>query len=429
MTASNFDAGQILGSRENQEDSYDMVRDTGSGRPALVIVADGMGGHAAGDVASKTATRAFVRHFAGGGDGQSTPERLLAAVHAANDAILDRVDSDPALEGMGTTLVAVSLQTDGCYYASVGDSLLFAMGAGGLRRINADHSMRGILQEQVRRGELSAEHVDRHPQRNQLLSALGDEQLEMIDCPAAPIALGPGELLLIASDGIETLSQQEIAGIIVEKRGNPKASVDALLRAIEQRGNPRQDNCTIAIWAPIPARARARARRAPFNYRTIGIAAFALLLLATLSAFLIQSLPSYLMGAPSAKQPATAPRPADPPPAATAPQGDGSGEIGTDDVGLTEERLPGQDDDVVEEPFADEPRPHAVTAPTAAPAPERASSPPQRKKKPPPTTRAAPPAGNAAIDQPAPAPTPTGGNKRTAAEAPVEQRPAAPPQP
>ena len=250
MAKTAFHVAQIIGSRKRQEDDFGVVWDEDAKAVRLLVVADGMGGHAGGNTASRLATQGFIEAFGRADPGCPVPERLRAAALAANTALLDRIEAEPALEGMGTTIVAIAREPDGYYYLSVGDSLLFVLGRNGLRRINADHSMRSVLLKQVEKGELRAEAVDRHPQRNQLLSALGDEELELVDCPDAPITLAKGDLLLVASDGIETLPEDRITAILREHAGAPKQAVDALLAAVEAEARPKQDNCTVAVWSP-----------------------------------------------------------------------------------------------------------------------------------------------------------------------------------
>jgi serine/threonine protein phosphatase PrpC len=255
---------QSQGARRNQEDSFKIVP-LAEEQSYLVLVADGMGGEAGGSIASKTAVDTFAAAFQAGRQEPDMPRRLRLALEAANQALLDIVEERPELEGMGTTLVAVATGPFGAYYASVGDSLLWQVSGRSLKRINADHSMRGALAEMVGRGEMRAETAARHPQRNQLRSALGQEDLDLIDCPDEPIALGRAPMLLIATDGIETLTEKAIHDIILDGRGDPQRTAHDLLAAIAEREEPRQDNVTICIWQPkaVAAAAAAAGRKRP----------------------------------------------------------------------------------------------------------------------------------------------------------------------
>ena len=140
----------------------------------LFAVADGMGGHQGGEVASDTALRTLGQAFV-----ESTTEGLLDAAHDANDAVLERAAGDPDLRGMGTTLVAIAPMEDSeaIAWVNVGDSRLYLLRDGDLTQISEDHS---LVQEAVRAGDLSPEEAQTHPQRNIVTRALGiDPDIEI----------------------------------------------------------------------------------------------------------------------------------------------------------------------------------------------------------------------------------------------------------
>ncbi|MYK88913.1 MAG: SpoIIE family protein phosphatase, partial [Acidobacteria bacterium] len=133
--------GQLIGAREAQEDEFGFIDGSTldpDGRHPVVIVADGMGGHAGGEMAGRLAVRAFVDAY--GLDG-APADRLGAALDAANRSIDDAVRENLSLDGMGATLVAATVTTDGLEWISVGDSPLYLYRAGRLKRLNEDHSM------------------------------------------------------------------------------------------------------------------------------------------------------------------------------------------------------------------------------------------------------------------------------------------------
>ena len=133
--------GQLLGRRELQEDELGFIDgptlDPGSQHP-VVIVADGMGGHASGELASRLAVRAFIEAY--GTEGRPA-DQLRAALDRANQAIDDAIRDNLSLDGMGTTLVAAAVTADGLEWISVGDSPLYLCRGGRLKRLNEDHSM------------------------------------------------------------------------------------------------------------------------------------------------------------------------------------------------------------------------------------------------------------------------------------------------
>ena len=243
--------GQILGSRQTQEDDLGFIDSSvldPDGHHPVAVVADGMGGHASGDVASRLAVRAFVEAY--GVQGRPA-ERLRGSLRHANEALAGAIRADRSLDGMGSTLVAAALSSGGLEWISVGDSRLYLARDGRIKRLNADHSMAPVI----------AAIRDIDPQAanglnpNELRSALVGGDIARIDASALPETLLPRDIVLLASDGLGTLDDGEIARIVGASRdGGPEAVSDALLAAVESRAAPRQDNVTVALLeAPAPA--------------------------------------------------------------------------------------------------------------------------------------------------------------------------------
>ncbi len=236
--------GQSLGKRERQEDDLGHIDgDTldPEGNHSVVLVADGMGGHAAGEVASRAAVRGFVQAY---GTRGPAPNRLRSALDRANAAIAEERDRDRALFGMGTTLVAAAVTEQGLHWISVGDSPLYLFRAGRLERLNEDHSMRPVIARLLEEDPEAASNYS----PNQLLSALMGGHIEKTDAPATPRRLEAGDIVLVATDGLETLDEEETEALIAEHRGGgPDAVRDALLRAVEAKDHPRQDNTSLFV--------------------------------------------------------------------------------------------------------------------------------------------------------------------------------------
>ena len=201
---------QIAGARGYQEDDY---RTAGfpdgdpDGCDLLLVLADGMGGHRGGARASRLAVSTFVDTFRHAGGGVAA--RLRASLEAANAEVGRGAAEDAACAGMGCTLVACVVTDDGAaHWISVGDSPLWRLrgGAdeedGAIDRLNADHSMRPVLEELVRLGRLAPDEAEG---AHQLRSALTGEELTLVDESAPPVRLGAGDRVLLASDGLETL--------------------------------------------------------------------------------------------------------------------------------------------------------------------------------------------------------------------------------
>ena len=243
------DEGMAQGSRSRQEDDYgvfELPPQLEAGE-LLLVLADGMGGEQAGALASALAVRGFIEAY----DtipSTTVPERLERTLHHVNGRLALEVTTDPDnLRGMGCTLLAVVLAEEGLYWISVGDSPLWLWRRGRLRRLNQDHAYRSILADQVSAGEMSVEEAACHPDRNALISAVTGEDLELVDVSRQPLALKPNDQILLASDGILTLSEREIAAVLKVARTHPSPCL-SLLAAVGAHQNPQQDNTTV-LWA------------------------------------------------------------------------------------------------------------------------------------------------------------------------------------
>jgi PPM family protein phosphatase len=248
-----FAGRQSVGKRSQQEDTYafsEIPARPGAAPGLLLVVADGMGGHSAGNVGSEMAVRTFVSVFHRGG--ATMGERFTRALQAANRAIAMAAEADPEhLEGMGTTLLAVAVTPLGLEWISVGDSPLYLLRRGKLRRINADHSFRPVLHEQVVAGELTEAQAATSPLRHRLRTAVTGEEIPLIDLARAPLPLLEGDIVLAGSDGLHTLSDEAMAEVLaqnVELEAAPLAV--RLVQAVLDAQQPKQDNTTAAILKP-----------------------------------------------------------------------------------------------------------------------------------------------------------------------------------
>ena len=237
---------QIDGARDYQEDAFLITNLTdANGRPsALVVIADGMGGHAAGNVASNMAVQAFNKHVSANYPTENPSEILEQAVIKANNSIKETVVETPALSGMGCTMVAAILEDGKMWWASVGDSHCYLVRDRELTKKNADHSYGGFLD----RMEADGTPVEPEPglSRNMLMSAITGEDINEIDVPANPFELQAGDRIILCSDGLDTLS----AGKIIqysEWSEATKECADALMTAVEEANMPRQDNTTAVV--------------------------------------------------------------------------------------------------------------------------------------------------------------------------------------
>jgi serine/threonine protein phosphatase PrpC len=217
--------------RNANEDAY-------FARPPVFVVADGMGGAQAGEVASKIATDAFEP----GGDRAEAPEAYLRGVtQSANTKIHELSREDSSRSGMGTTLTAALVEDDEISLAHVGDSRAYLFRDGELRRLTSDHS---LVEELRRQGRLTEEQAYEHPQRSIITRALGPEPEVDVDTMTYPAR--PGDVFLLCSDGLTTmLTEEQIAD---ELRSTPelRRAVRNLIRAANEAGG--RDNITVVAF-------------------------------------------------------------------------------------------------------------------------------------------------------------------------------------
>ena len=241
MAASYFitDTGRI---RElNQDFAY--RSDAGVGTlPNLYVVADGMGGHQAGDLASRCAINSLVSFIRE--SGEKNPMRLLdSAFHHANTEVLKAASERKEYYGMGTTMVAAAFLKRELVVANVGDSRLYVWGEGRIRQITRDHS---LVEEMVKAGTITRLHARTHPEKNVITRAIGAAESLRVDIFRLPIR--EGERILMCTDGLTNmLTDQEILSIL-ETEGNMQARIQSLISAANRAGG--KDNITALIAEP-----------------------------------------------------------------------------------------------------------------------------------------------------------------------------------
>lgn len=240
------------GARARQEDALVTAFPEGDDG-GFAILSDGMGGHAAGDLASRIiVSEIFAQLMLRGTidpDRQADVAPLLQkVVKVANSCIRSYTDANPQKRGMGGTVVATLVTGGMLHWISVGDSLLYLYRDGALTRLNADHSMGPQIDLMVDEGLLDAAAAERHPQRNCLTSALIGEDIPHIDCPATPLELRDGDLIVLASDGLQYLRPELIEATIAQTAEAQSSSVSrALMSALGALDDPEQDNTAIVI--------------------------------------------------------------------------------------------------------------------------------------------------------------------------------------
>jgi serine/threonine protein phosphatase PrpC len=242
-----FAGRQSRGVRPSQEDAYAFSEIVGhGGRPAglLVVVADGMGGHNAGERASELAVKNCTVRFHD--SAQDIANRLDRGLTAANESIAAELERDFALDGMGTTLLAAAVTDAGLEWISVGDSPLYLYRDRKLNRLNEDHSLRPVLRQLAEQGEITAAENERS--KNVLRAALTGYDIALIDRSHQPVALRPGDVIIATTDGIHTLTEIAMIEICADAATWDASDLAAkFMDAIRNASHPKQDNTTIAI--------------------------------------------------------------------------------------------------------------------------------------------------------------------------------------
>ncbi|MFM7887755.1 MAG: Stp1/IreP family PP2C-type Ser/Thr phosphatase [Pseudanabaena sp.] len=222
--------------RSANQDSYYIDPD---GR--FFVVADGMGGHAGGEVASKIAVDSIRACLESLWDKETDPQKLMQdAIDEANQAIINDQKANPVRSDMGTTVVLLLFRDDHPWFCHIGDSRLYRLRDGNLEQISDDHTW---IARAIQTGVINADDAKSHPWRHMLLQCLGREDLKSIT--ACEIECQSGDLFLICSDGLtEELSDDRINHQLKSIR-NCQQAAEALIDAAKTRGG--RDNITVVI--------------------------------------------------------------------------------------------------------------------------------------------------------------------------------------
>lgn len=242
--AGKTDVGQV---RQNNEDSYYIEESIG-----LFVVADGMGGHASGEVASRMAVDVIRDYYksAGGSkpvqigpyqkDLSEVSNRLASAIRLANMAVYESSTRQPELQGMGTTVVAAQVDGKRLSIAHIGDSRLYLVRAGNIEQLTDDHS---IVYEQIKRELITKEEAARSEMRNILTRALGTDNDVEVDL--AEMTLVQDDILLLCSDGLSGMVDEETMLAVMTANSDPALACEKLVALANENGG--KDNITVVI--------------------------------------------------------------------------------------------------------------------------------------------------------------------------------------
>jgi protein phosphatase len=213
--------------RENEDSAF--------ARAPLFVVADGMGGAQAGEVASRIAVEVFEQGLSDSGNAE---ERLAQRVREANTKIHERSLAEHGREGMGTTITAIWLEDSEVSIAHVGDSRAYLFRDGELRRLTQDHT---LVDELVRRGKLTEQQAAEHPQRSIITRALGPEP--DVDVDTVTYTVRAGDVLLLCSDGLTSMISEELVAETLASAGSLDAAATQLIAEANEAGG--RDNITV----------------------------------------------------------------------------------------------------------------------------------------------------------------------------------------
>ncbi len=228
--------------RENNEDCYRIIQGDGRKTPAIFIIADGMGGHNSGEVASRVAVDYSEQIIMQNGDrlknSRHLPEFIQKIMEGANRKVFDLANRDIAHAGMGTTMILSMVSEGRMYTGHVGDSRLYLIRKSKMQKITQDHS---LIEELVRNGTITKSEACSHPRKNIITKALGCTGYLQMDIYET--RLKPEDILLLCTDGLSNMvNEQEILEIL-DREQEPGKACKELVHAANGYGG--QDNITV----------------------------------------------------------------------------------------------------------------------------------------------------------------------------------------
>jgi len=236
-----FSISDIGKTREMNQDYMYTSENAIGNLPNLFIVADGMGGHKAGEFASKFTVETIVESIQT--SGQKEPVQIIEeAIQTANSKLIQKSREDETMTGMGTTVVVVTVIGDKAFVANVGDSRMYVVGKE-IAQVTRDHS---LVEEMVRMGELAKDAAKDHPDKNIITRAIGAAPEVVVDF--FEVELYPQDYILMCSDGLTNMVEDEEIRTIIQSQRDVAERVEKLIETANSHGG--QDNITVVIIEP-----------------------------------------------------------------------------------------------------------------------------------------------------------------------------------
>lgn len=222
--------------RQQNEDSYAYDREK-----KIFVVADGMGGHKRGEVASDMAVKTVMQELtdSSSGDDDTIISEIESGMKAANSAVYTHAKEHPDHQGMGTTLSVVRFVDDKVFYGHVGDSRIYLYDEGLLTQLTKDHTM---VEELVDIGTISSEEAKTHPKKNVLIKALGTQ--EDVEADTGSVRVKPGNIIVLMTDGVYEYVDEGLLAELLSK--NPLPQVEETIDRVIQEGGAK-DNYTLLM--------------------------------------------------------------------------------------------------------------------------------------------------------------------------------------
>ncbi len=227
------DIGRV---RQNNEDYFCIS----SSVEGLYLVADGMGGHNAGEVASNLAIQTVEQYISSNVDNDSLENILSQALSSANDKVYNMSCNNSNMSGMGTTLTLALVKDNELYFAHVGDSRGYTLENGTLKQITTDHT---LVEELYQSGTISQEEIKTHPQKNIITNAIGTEIICKSDIEILP--LSPVDKVLLCSDGLSNYLTNDEIEDVMKQNEIPQKICEILVEMANNRGG--DDNITVVV--------------------------------------------------------------------------------------------------------------------------------------------------------------------------------------
>ncbi len=236
----------VLGTRSNQEDT---VFAYASGKRALAVVCDGMGGLEGGELASKTAAESLAEAWFEHEDIEDIPEFLKKQALEADEKVFSQKNESGESIEAGTTIAAVIVRENELYWLSVGDSKIYIIRGEEILSVCQEHNYRMVLDERLGRGEITPEdYAAQEYKAGALVSYLGMGNLSLMDVNRRPFFLEDHDIVLLCSDGLyRSLTEKKILSLVRQNRESMKEAAKALTRAALEEKRQGQDNTSVVV--------------------------------------------------------------------------------------------------------------------------------------------------------------------------------------